>query len=46
MFQEGEAPIHFASGRGNTDCLRILIENGADVNIVDKVELIMIHWKV
>lgn len=42
MFQEGEAPIHFASGRGNLDCLKALIENGADINIVDKVEIVMI----
>eukprot|EP00894_Picocystis_sp_ML_P003489 jgi/Pico_ML_1/54006/g4454.t1 len=33
---EGRAPIHFASGYGETEIVRTLIEKGADLNILDK----------
>jgi len=30
----GHAPIHLATAKGNSDVLHLLLENGADVNVV------------
>lgn len=35
--QKSYTPVHVASGNGNEDCLRVLIENGGDVNAVATV---------
>ena len=36
-FQEEETPLHCASARGNLDCVKILLDHGADLNVMDKV---------
>ena len=33
-WQTGENPLHFACRKGRVDILRLLLENGADVNAV------------
>jgi death-associated protein kinase len=34
--QEGETPMHCASARGNLDCVRILLDNRAPINVIDR----------
>jgi len=35
--QDDETPLHCAAARNNIDCLQLLVANGADVNVTDKV---------
>lgn len=37
MFQYGRAPIHWASSRGNTDIMELLIAARCDIEARDKV---------
>ena len=37
MTQKGETALYFASQEGNVTVVRLLMENGADVNIRNKV---------
>ena len=30
-------PLHWAAGRGHTDCVALLMKSGANVNMKDKV---------
>jgi ankyrin repeat protein len=34
---EGGTPAHDAADNGQTDCLRLLVDNGADLHVKDKV---------
>ena len=40
--QRGRSPLHWASGRGDTAVVAILLENGAGVNITNKVGITFI----
>mmetsp|Transcript_31219 Transcript_31219/g.65298 ORF Transcript_31219/g.65298 Transcript_31219/m.65298 type:complete len:387 (-) Transcript_31219:333-1493(-) len=33
--ESGQTALHFAADRGSIDCLKLLIKNGADVNVMD-----------
>jgi len=35
--QDEETPLHCAAARNNVECLQMLVANGADVNVIDKV---------
>ena len=35
--QSGFTPLHAASGKGHSDVVKTLIQNGADINLVSKV---------
>ena len=35
--QSGSTPLHAASGKGHSDVVNILIQNGADINLITKV---------
>ena len=35
ILQSGETPLHLASWRGNDKIVQVLIQSGADVNIVN-----------
>ena len=37
LFQEEETPLHCASVRGNIDCVRVLVDAGANLDLKDKV---------
>ena len=37
FLQDHQTPLHRAARVGLTDIMKVLIENGADVNIKDKV---------
>ena len=34
----GYTPLHLAASSGHKDCVRLLIEHGADINTVDEYE--------
>ena len=41
---QGVAPLHYASFRGEVSIIKLLIENGAEINIVTKRKLNVIHY--
>jgi ankyrin repeat protein len=36
MYTKGMTPLHYASDRGNTEIVQVLLSHGANVNAVDK----------
>ena len=42
-FPKQRSALHFAAGLGNVDCVKLLVEAGADVNLADK-DGEMIHF--
>ncbi len=41
---DGWRPIHVAAQEGHLDCVRVLVENDADVNVQDEVGFIIEHY--
>ena len=41
---QGVAPLHYASFRGEVPIIKLLIENGAEINIITKRKLNVIHY--
>ena len=39
--QSGFTPLHAASRMGHSDVVKILIQNGADINLASEVEIII-----
>ena len=43
--QNGRTPLYWASSRGHTAVVKILMENNADINICNKVNIIVLFEK-
>ena len=41
--QDGWTALLRASGAGHMECVKVLLDNGAEVNIQDKVSGVIIH---
>ena len=41
--QVGRTPLHFAAYNGHIDVVKLLIQNGADISVLDNVSVI-INW--
>ena len=41
-----QTPLHCAAWRNNSDVVKILVENGADVNAKDKVRVTLLYSKI
>ncbi len=42
--EEGRTALHFASGYNELECMRVLLDGGADVNAVDVNENTALHY--
>jgi ankyrin repeat protein len=42
--QDGETALHLAASRGNVECVEVLLEYKASINLVDKVLLRQNTW--
>lgn len=42
-FSDGKTPLHIAAGCGKLECLKLLVDAGADVNCLDKETSTPLH---
>ena len=46
MNEDGQAPLHWASGNGNTEIVMLLLENKCDANVTTRDWLTPLNWDV